>query len=57
LSATTRRPLLQQTLRLLGVLAFIVASIGLLTAARPAGQEKDAETCGTAMRTPSKPLR
>jgi len=47
LSATTRRPLPQHSLHWLGVLALVLASVGLLTAAQPAGQEKDAETCGT----------
>jgi len=47
LSAKTRRPLPRHSLHWLGVLALVLASVGLLTAARPAGQEKDAETCGT----------
>lgn len=47
MSATTRRPLLQHSLDCLGVLALVLASLGLLTAASPARQEKDAETCGT----------
>ena len=47
MSATTRRTLPQHSLHWLGVLALVLASFGLLTAAQPAGQEKDAETCGT----------
>src|SRR4030042_4177906 len=45
LSATTRRTLLQSPLHWLGVPALVLASVGLLAAARPAGQEKDAERC------------
>jgi DmsE family decaheme c-type cytochrome len=46
LSAITRRTPLPFSLRWLGIVAFVVASVGLLAAARPAGQDKDAETCG-----------
>jgi hypothetical protein len=46
LSATTGRQLLPLPLHRLGVLILILASVGLLVGARPAGQEKDAETCG-----------
>ena len=46
MSATTRRTSLPRALHWLGVATLVIASFGLLTAARPAGQEKDAETCG-----------
>jgi DmsE family decaheme c-type cytochrome len=46
LSATTRRSSLLFSLRWLGIVALVVVSVGLLAAARPAVQEKDADTCG-----------